>query len=172
MYQPGFAVYITLGFTTTPTATLMPIDTTTPQVQAALISLVGVAISVASTLYLARRNIHKDARSRARVEWNTTFRSAISDLIASIDQLLRARIDGKEGSLPERATAVLRAKLQILLLLNESKKHLELELLLNKVSDNTLKPGLYYDPEVDLVKVLEYGREIIAEQWRLASSGK
>jgi hypothetical protein len=43
---------------------------------------------------------------------------------------------------------------------------------INKVSENTLKPGLYYDPEPDLAEVLNSARRIIEEQWRLASSGK
>lgn len=147
-------------------------DTTTPQVQAALISLIGVIISVISTMYLARRNIHKDARSRARVEWNATFRSMVSNLVASIDLLRRARINGDSKLLPEKATEVLRAKIQILLLLDDSDAHNKLELALNKVTDEALKPGLYYDPEPDLRTTVKIAREIIATQWRLAANGK
>ena len=150
----------------------MPIDTTTPQVQAALISLAGVFISVASTIYLARRNIHKDARSRARVEWNTAFRIAMSNLVANIDQLRRTRIDGDEKSLPDKTRDVLGAKVQLLLLLNKSIEYQEFEALLNRISDSMLQPGLYYNPESDLSKVLTIAREIIDNQWRLASSGK
>lgn len=150
----------------------MLLDTTTPQVQAALLSLCGVAASILGSMYVARRNIHKDARSRARVEWSMAFRAALSDLVSSVDQLRRAKIDGNAHLLPDRNTEVLRAKVKLLLLLNGSAEHTAFETALNRMSDAVIQPGLYYDPEKDIAMIVSTARNLLLTQWKLAANGK
>lgn len=153
----------------------MPInfDFNNPTIQAAIVAATGVIVSTASALYIARRNIHKDARSRARVEWMESLRLEISKLVDAIDKVRRMQIQGDEMKIASCSGDMLRAQIRIVLLLNEDDK--EQKPLADEVQrcvQKVLDAGLTFDPELSLAEILKRAKKVLQLEWRKASHGK
>ena len=132
----------------------------------------GVVVSAISSLYIARRNIHKDSRSRARIEWMISLRTHLAELVSAIDQVRRERINGDEVKINAANGVMLRAQLKLQLLLNDSKAHMEFEASIKLCVDQVYNDGLIYNPEPDLNNSIRAARIILNNEWIKASRGK
>ena len=148
------------------------LDFAHPTIQAAIVGALGVLISALTSMYVARRNIHKDARSRARIEWMTAVRTNVPEVVAAIDLVRRAIIQGDELQIISRNGDLLRAQLRLRLLLSNDAEHRKLEALLQTCVTSVLKQGLVYDPEADLALILAQTKVVLQNEWSLASHGK
>jgi hypothetical protein len=151
---------------------MVTFDLSSPTVQAAILSVTGVLVSVASTLYVARRNVHKDARSRARVEWISALRISLSGLIASVDRTRRAKLSANGQSIAERSTELVMRQSEMLLLLSDAPHHCELSSKISACVNSVMNESLGYDPSSDLQEIFRAARKVIDIEWKKASHGK
>jgi hypothetical protein len=150
----------------------MQIDFSLPAVQAAVISAVGVVCTLVVSLHIARRNIHKDARARARVDWMNLLRDDISRFIAQVDSLRRSEIEGKHDEIAQQRRELLRYQSRILLNLGFDGAYQPLGEKVIAVVKQVLADGLAYDPEPKIAQIVDLTQKALHREWEKASHGK
>jgi hypothetical protein len=149
------------------------IDFNAPQVQAALVALLGVAVSSAIALRIALRNLHKDARSRSRQEWIVELRGTVARLLARLDAYSEAKLRGTDVERRAIQAELALLKHQIALLLNVNKEpHAALLNLTSELCKRTNSTGVEYDHAEDRDRLVVVTRQVIDTEWNKAKNGK